>query len=45
MVIDPWGQIIARAGVGEEVLRATIDQDHLARIRRQMPCLEHVRLA
>ena len=45
MVIDPWGEIIARAGAGEEVLVATIDPEHLARIRRQMPCLAHIRLA
>jgi predicted amidohydrolase len=44
MVVDPWGEVIARAGVGEEVLRATIDPDQVARVRRQMPCLEHARL-
>jgi predicted amidohydrolase len=44
MVVDPWGEIVARAGGSEEVLRATLDPDHLARVRRQMPCLEHTRL-
>jgi predicted amidohydrolase len=44
MVVDPWGRILARAGVEEEVVRATIDLDALARIRREMPCLEHIRL-
>jgi predicted amidohydrolase len=44
MVVDPWGEVVARAGAGEEVLRATIDPDQVARVRRQMPCLEHARL-
>jgi len=44
MVVDPWGQVVARAGVGEEVLLATIDPDQVARVRRQMPCLDHARL-
>jgi predicted amidohydrolase len=44
-IIDPWGRVLARAGDGEDVVTATIDRDYLARVRRDMPCLTHARLA
>jgi predicted amidohydrolase len=44
MIVDPWGTVVARAGDGAQVITAEIDLDRLARVRRQMPCLEHARL-
>ncbi len=44
LVVDPWGTVVARVGDGEGIALAEIDLDYLRRIRREMPCLEHVRL-
>jgi len=44
MIVDPWGTVVARAGGAEEVVLAEIDAEHLARVRREMPCLDHARL-
>ena len=43
MVIDPWGTVLADAGVSPGAAVAPVDLDHLARIRSQMPCLQHRR--
>lgn len=37
MVIDPWGEIVAEAGAGEEILSAAIDLAQVAKIRKQIP--------
>lgn len=39
MVIDPWGNILTEAGVGETILYAEIDLDREDDIRRQIPCI------
>lgn len=44
LIIDPWGLILAQAPDGEGVITADIDLDHLRTLRRNMPCLEHMRL-
>ncbi|MCC6766150.1 MAG: carbon-nitrogen hydrolase family protein [Deltaproteobacteria bacterium] len=44
MIVDPWGTVLARASEGEAVITAELDLDHLARVRREMPCLHHTRL-
>lgn len=41
MIIDPWGTPIARASNTETAILAEIDLDYLARVRRELPCLEH----
>ncbi|MCB1955158.1 MAG: carbon-nitrogen hydrolase family protein [Rhodocyclaceae bacterium] len=41
MIIDPWGEILARRAEGEGVVVADIDLAHLASIRRSLPALEH----
>lgn len=43
-VVDPWGTVVACATDGERVVLAEVDMGYLARVRREMPCLEHVRL-
>jgi predicted amidohydrolase len=44
MVVDPWGLVIARASEGEGLAVAPMDPELLAKIRRNLPCLQHRRL-
>jgi predicted amidohydrolase len=44
MIVDPWGDVLARAGTDETVVTAEIDLARLATVRHEMPCLEHARL-
>jgi predicted amidohydrolase len=44
VVVDPWGEIVAEAGDGEEILRATIDVSRVAEMRRQFPVLDDRRI-
>jgi predicted amidohydrolase len=44
LIVDPWGVVVARASDGEGVALAEIDRGYLARVRRELPCLTHVRL-
>jgi deaminated glutathione amidase len=44
LIADPWGTIVARAGDGEAVVLAEIDRAYLAKVRSELPCLEHARL-
>jgi predicted amidohydrolase len=43
MVVDPWGGVAAEAGDGEAILRAELDLDRVAAVRRQIPALANVR--
>jgi deaminated glutathione amidase len=45
LIVDPWGRVVARAGDGEGLAIAEIDRGYLARVRRELPCLTHARLA
>jgi predicted amidohydrolase len=45
MIIDPWGKPLARAADREMVICAEIDRDYQERVRRELPCLAHVKLA
>ncbi|MBX5482015.1 MAG: carbon-nitrogen hydrolase family protein [Myxococcaceae bacterium] len=44
MVVDPWGLVIARASDGEGIALGQVDPELQARIRRNLPCLQHRRL-
>jgi len=44
LIVDPWGRVLARASEGEGVITAEIDRAYLERVRRELPCLAHVRL-
>lgn len=44
LIVDPWGTVTARLGDGEGIALAEIDLEQLARVRREIPCLDHVRL-
>lgn len=41
MVVNPWGHVVARASDGTGWVTARIDQDLTARVRRDMPVLDH----
>jgi nitrilase len=45
MIIDPWGHVVARASDGIGFATATIDKTYMARVRANMPVLEHRKLA
>ncbi|MBX6329889.1 MAG: carbon-nitrogen hydrolase family protein [Pseudolabrys sp.] len=43
MIVDPWGSILAEAGVEPGVVMAEIDPAAVAEARRRIPSLEHGR--
>ena len=44
LVVDPWGQVLAEAGEGEEVLTVDVDLDVVAQTRERFPVLRDRRL-
>lgn len=42
-VIDPWGRVVAERARGTGVVLARIDLARVARLRRELPVLRHVR--
>ncbi|MFB6790027.1 carbon-nitrogen family hydrolase [Streptomyces olivaceus] len=40
IVVDPWGEVLAQAGAGEEVLTVEFDPAGAARTREQFPALK-----
>jgi predicted amidohydrolase len=46
LIVDPWGQVVARGPDNEAaVVTAMLDAAVLERVRRELPSLEHRRLA
>ena len=45
LIVDPWGTPIARASNQPSAILAEIDLDYLARVRRELPSLQHRTLA
>lgn len=43
MIVDPWGKVLAQAGVGEEIIYATIKSSLIKEIRNQLPLLKNRR--
>jgi predicted amidohydrolase len=43
-VVSPWGEVVAEAGAGAEVLRARISPAAVASTRAEFPVLEHRRI-
>lgn len=37
MIVDPWGDVLVRAGAGEEIIIAKLDFARLKRVRQEMP--------
>lgn len=44
MVVNPWGEVMAEAGVGEQVLEVELDLTQVAEARSNMPVLDQRRL-
>jgi nitrilase len=44
MIVDPWGEVLARLPEGEGVVCAQLDPARLAQVRQQLPALGHRRL-
>jgi predicted amidohydrolase len=44
LIVDPWGVVLAQAPDAEGIILAELDHNRLARLRREMPCLQHRRL-
>lgn len=40
MIVDPWADILAEAGSGEEIIYAVIDTDRIKSVRDQLPLLK-----
>ncbi|MFN7094970.1 MAG: nitrilase-related carbon-nitrogen hydrolase, partial [Burkholderiales bacterium] len=40
MIIDPWGEILAEAGEGEEIITAEIDLAKVDEVRKRIPIFE-----
>ncbi|ELZ84715.1 nitrilase [Haloferax elongans ATCC BAA-1513] len=43
LVVDPWGNVVAKASDRETMLTATIDLEYLEDVRRDMQTLQHAR--
>lgn len=43
IVTSPWGDIVSKAGVKEEILYADIDTEEVDRIRKELPLLKSLR--
>jgi deaminated glutathione amidase len=41
MIIDPWGNVIARANEEEGIIMGEYDRMHLQMVRQKLPSLEH----
>jgi predicted amidohydrolase len=44
LIADPWGAVVAQVPDGEGIALAELDFARLARLRRELPALSHVRL-
>ena len=44
MIVDPWGNVVARIADGTGLALAEIDLDHVRRVREAMPVASHRRL-
>lgn len=45
LVVNPWGTVLAQAADDEGVITATLDFDHLTKIRAELPSLANRRLS
>ncbi|MEG3224817.1 MAG: carbon-nitrogen hydrolase [Methanobacteriales archaeon Met13] len=43
LVADPWGDILAEAGTGEEIVLADIDFSQVEKVRQELPLLKNSR--
>lgn len=43
VIVDPWGTVLAQAPDADVAIAAEIDLDYLQKVRRDIPCLTHLR--
>ncbi|MCJ7711836.1 MAG: hypothetical protein MUQ32_13515, partial [Chloroflexi bacterium] len=43
MIVDPWGRVLAQAGMDEAIVRAELDLSRVVAARRQIPVLANRR--
>jgi omega-amidase len=43
IIVNPWGEVISRAGEEDEIIYADIDLVYLDKVRKELPVLEHRR--
>lgn len=43
LIIDPWGHVLAEAGVGDDMIMAKLDLSLVGKARAQIPALQHGR--
>jgi len=44
MIVDPWGEVLARIDKGEGVVVGNLDRQRIAEVRGSLPALSHMRL-
>lgn len=44
MIVDPWGKIVAQLADGPGEITAEVDLDYLAKVRAELPALQHRKL-
>lgn len=42
MIVDPWGDVIAQAGSGEEIIYAELNLAKVEAVRKKIPCLDYL---
>jgi predicted amidohydrolase len=45
MIVDPWGRVVAELPNAAGVITAEVDLDYLAKVRSELPALQHRRLS
>jgi predicted amidohydrolase len=43
MIVDPWGTVIARCSNREKIIYGELDINHLKKVRKSLPSLQHKR--
>ena len=41
MIIEPWGEVLAKTELGEDLIYSKIDLARLHQLRLQFPCNKH----
>jgi predicted amidohydrolase len=42
MIVDPWGEVVAQAGSGEEIIYAEMSTAKVDAVRKKIPCLNYL---
>ena len=43
LIVDPWGKVLAEVAEGPGVALATVDLEHIRKVRRAIPVMDHAR--